>query len=205
MTPRNIDELRTARQELEGISKESLTITKAHVLVAGAIIGVILGVLVGAVIIIAGVLNSYQSDQIEKNNKAIERLDNLERPLSDKEVERRSQKAIRVCAATPTCRSLFLSLGTQGPAGPAGAAGPRGRDGIPGPSGPAGSQGDKGPRGYRGAPGPRGPRGPVGMPGKDGVTIVAPRVTELEDRVRVLEQKLTDLGCTVRVTLKLPC
>lgn len=205
MSPRKIDELRTARQELEGIRNSNPSITKKHILVGGGILGIILAVLMAAVIILAGVMNSYQTEQIEKNRAAIERINALERPLSDEEVERRSQKAIRVCASKPKCKALFLSLGTQGPVGPVGPVGSQGRTGIPGRQGLTGPKGDKGPRGYRGAAGRRGPIGPAGSPGKDGVTIVVPKVNDLEDRIQVLEQKLADLGCTVRTTLKLPC
>lgn len=95
----------------------------------------------------------------------------------------------------------FVVYGTQGPAGPkgdkgdageTGAMGPQGPEGPAGPAGEQGPVGDTGPAGQDGTPGLNGADGFDGTDGVDGADADESILTELNNRLFILEHAVPD-------------
>lgn len=111
----------------------------------------------------------------------------------------------------PEVGGHFVCGPIQGEPGPAGADGADGKNGIAGEQGPAGPKGDKGdagetgpvgPKGPEGQNGPAGPQGPSGdagptgqdgAPGLNGVDADPSILTELNNRLFILEHTGPDV------------
>jgi hypothetical protein len=88
-------------------------LTRKHVLAGGGVVGVALAITLLLVAVALVTVIDVQQDQITANRERLDdqaRLDDLERPPTERELAAASLEALKSCGASPACRDQFRDV-----------------------------------------------------------------------------------------------